>query len=90
MEPGDGACVECSEGRTCGENCPCGCVSRQGAVDSPHALRHQPDDVAGPLVQWAALGLGIAWVMSLFRVIRAIILAGGLAALGAYLLKTRQ
>jgi hypothetical protein len=41
-------------------------------------------------VQWAALGLGIAWVMSLFRVIRAVILAGGLAALGAYILKTRQ
>ncbi len=38
-------------------------------------------------VQWAALGLGIAWVSSLFRVIRAVILAGGLAALGAYLLK---
>ena len=35
-------------------------------------------------VQWAALGLGIAWFASLFRVIRAIILAGGLAALLAY------
>jgi hypothetical protein len=41
-------------------------------------------------VQWAALGLGIAWVSSLFRVIRAVILAGGLAALAAYLLKQRD
>jgi hypothetical protein len=36
-------------------------------------------------VQWAALGLGIAWIINLFKVIRAVILAGGLAALGAYL-----
>lgn len=36
-------------------------------------------------VQWAALGLGIAWFISLLRVIRAIVLAGGLAALGIYL-----
>ena len=41
-------------------------------------------------VQWAALGIGIAWVVSLMRVIRAIVLAGGLAALGAYLFKNRQ
>jgi hypothetical protein len=40
-------------------------------------------------VQWAALGIGIAWVASLFRVIRGVMLAGGLAALGAYLLKNR-
>ena len=40
-------------------------------------------------VQWAALGIGIAWVSSLFRVIRAIILAGGLAALTAIVLKNR-
>lgn len=32
-------------------------------------------------VQWAALGIGIAWVVSLGRVIFAIIVAGGLAAL---------
>ncbi len=32
-------------------------------------------------VQWAALGLGIAWVMSLFRVLSALVVAGGLAAL---------
>jgi hypothetical protein len=36
-------------------------------------------------VQWAALGLGIAWFASLLRVIRAVILAGGLAALSTYL-----
>ncbi len=40
-------------------------------------------------VQWAALGIGIAWVASLVRVVRAIILAGGLAALGAYLFSRR-
>ena len=36
-------------------------------------------------VKWAALGIGIAWVFSLFRVIRAVLLAGGLAALAGYL-----
>ena len=36
-------------------------------------------------VQWVALGLGIAWFFSLLRVIRAVIVAGGLAALGTYL-----
>jgi hypothetical protein len=36
-------------------------------------------------VQWAALGIGIAWVIALFRVMRAIVLVGGLAALGAWL-----
>jgi hypothetical protein len=35
-------------------------------------------------VQWAALGLGIAWVLALFRVLRAVMLAGGLAALGVW------
>ena len=40
-------------------------------------------------VQWAALGLGIAWFCSLLKVIRAVIVAGGLAALGTYL-TTRQ
>lgn len=40
-------------------------------------------------VQWAALGIGIAWFASLFRVIRAVILAGGLAALGAYVFSRR-
>jgi hypothetical protein len=41
-------------------------------------------------VQWAALGLGIAWVISVFKVIRGIALAGGLAALGAYLLSRQR
>lgn len=36
-------------------------------------------------VQWAALGLGIAWVINLFKLIRDIVLIGGLAAFGAYL-----
>jgi hypothetical protein len=40
-------------------------------------------------VQWAALGLGIAWVISLMRVMRAVILAGGLAALAAWLIRRR-
>ncbi len=44
-------------------------------------------------VQWAALGLGIAWVANLFRVLRAIVLAGGVAAVGtavATYVATRQ
>ncbi len=36
-------------------------------------------------VQWAALGIGIAWVVSLLRVLRALLVLGGLAALIAYL-----
>jgi hypothetical protein len=36
-------------------------------------------------VQWAALGIGIAWFASLFRVIRAAVILGGIAALVAYL-----
>ena len=36
-------------------------------------------------VQWAALGLGIAWFVALLRVLRAIVLLGGLAALGVWL-----
>jgi len=39
-------------------------------------------------VQWAALGLGIAWVCSFFRVARAVVLAGGLAALIAVVSKS--
>ena len=41
-------------------------------------------------VQWAALGIGIAWFFSLLRVIRAAIIMGGLAALAAYVLHRRQ
>lgn len=36
-------------------------------------------------VQWAALGIGIAWFSSLFKVLRAVLLAGGVAAFAAYL-----
>lgn len=36
-------------------------------------------------VQWPALGLGIAWVISLFKVLRAVVIAGGLAALVAFI-----
>lgn len=36
-------------------------------------------------VQWAALGIGIAWVISLIRVMAAVVLAGGLAAFVAYM-----
>ena len=35
-------------------------------------------------VQWAALGIGIAWVIALFRVMRALVLLGGLAALATW------
>ena len=38
-------------------------------------------------VQWAALGIGIAWVINFLRVLRAAILLGGLAALIAYFRK---
>jgi len=40
-------------------------------------------------VQWAALGIGIAWFFALLRVMRAAIIAGGLAALGIYLFNRR-
>jgi hypothetical protein len=36
-------------------------------------------------VQWAALGIGIAWFFSLLRVMKGIVLLGGLAGLAAYL-----
>ncbi len=38
-------------------------------------------------VKWAALGFGLAWVISLFRVLRMMLLLGGLTALIAYLRK---
>jgi hypothetical protein len=38
-------------------------------------------------VKWAALGIGIAWISSLVRVLRAMVLVGGLLALIAYLNK---
>ena len=40
-------------------------------------------------VKWAALGLGIAWFACLFRVIRAALLAGRLAALAGILASRR-
>jgi hypothetical protein len=40
-------------------------------------------------VQWAALGIGIAWFLALFRVLRAALLVGGLAALVAWLAQRR-
>jgi membrane-bound ClpP family serine protease len=40
-------------------------------------------------VQWAALGIGIVWVISLFRVLGAVAVIGGLAALGAWLMRRR-
>jgi hypothetical protein len=41
-------------------------------------------------VQWAALGIGIAWVLSLLRVLRMMILLGGLAALIACIQKRER
>ena len=40
-------------------------------------------------VQWAALGIGIAWVINLFRVVQALIIAGGIAAVAAYFASRR-
>ena len=34
-------------------------------------------------VQWAALGIGIAWTFNLFRLFRTLLLVGGLAGLAA-------
>lgn len=39
--------------------------------------------------QWPALGIGLAWIFSLLRVARAVVVAGGLAALAAVLVKRR-
>ena len=43
-------------------------------------------------VQWPAFGIGIAWFLSLLRVLRSVIVVGGLAALGyiAYRYFTKQ
>lgn len=40
-------------------------------------------------IQWPALGIGIAWVINLFRVISAVVMLGGIAALGAYIARRR-
>ena len=39
-------------------------------------------------VQWAALGIGIAWFISLFRVMTAVLVVGGLAALWTMYMKS--
>ncbi|MCC7374136.1 MAG: hypothetical protein IT581_05750 [Verrucomicrobiales bacterium] len=36
-------------------------------------------------VQWPAMGMGIAWCISLLRVVKAAVLVGGIAALVTYL-----
>ena len=36
-------------------------------------------------VQWAALGIGFAWVINLFKVVRALAIIGGMAGLAALL-----
>jgi uncharacterized membrane protein YphA (DoxX/SURF4 family) len=45
--------------------------------------------LAGWQTRWAALGIGIAWFLSLVRVLRALILVGGLAALIAWIARGR-
>jgi len=40
-------------------------------------------------VQWPAFGIAVLWVLSLLRVLWAIILMGGLAAFAAYVMKQR-
>ena len=40
-------------------------------------------------VQWPALGIGIAWFFSLIRVVRALVIVGGMAGLAAYLNRQR-
>jgi len=40
-------------------------------------------------IQWPALGIGIAWMICLMRVVRAMVLVGGLAALGTWLHRQR-
>ena len=40
-------------------------------------------------VQWPALGLGIAWVINLFKLMRTVVLLGGLAGLAAYMSRRR-
>jgi hypothetical protein len=38
-------------------------------------------------IQWPALGIGIAWMISFFRVLKAALIVGGLAALIRHLAK---
>lgn len=41
-------------------------------------------------VRWAALGIGIAWVVSVLRVLRAALVLGGFAALLTWLAQRRS
>ena len=41
-------------------------------------------------VQWVAFGIGIAWVINFFKLIRDIAVLGGLAAFSAYVLNRRR
>jgi hypothetical protein len=41
-------------------------------------------------VQWAALGIGIAWMISLFRVLRAVAVLGLAALVAAYVINRRR
>ncbi len=50
-------------------------------------LMTSPDEL---WVKWAALGIGIAWVIALFRVLAAAVAIGGLAALYAFWRKREQ
>ena len=45
---------------------------------------------AGGWFRWAALGIGIVWLISLIRVLQAILVVGGLAALWAWLSRRGQ
>ena len=41
-------------------------------------------------VQWVVLGIGIAWVINFLKLMRDIVVIGGLAAFGAYLLNRNR
>jgi hypothetical protein len=41
-------------------------------------------------VRWAALGIGIAWFISLLRVLRAVAVLGLVAVIGAYVLHRQR
>jgi hypothetical protein len=38
-------------------------------------------------IKWPAIGLGIAWFIALLRVMRAVVLLGGIAAVAAWLMR---
>jgi hypothetical protein len=43
-----------------------------------------------PWWQWAALGIGLAWVLTLVRAMRMLLMVGGLAGLAALLSSRRR